>query len=155
MPQFRGMPLRKVRIVWPNIGEQKKRIVKAKTHETGRLARHSKQFTGDRRSGDKFLIASAPSRSRHSGSPVHRLAGEVGTVTINADWSACLILAGSEMLERDIVRNELEPCKEFDKLNASELISHIKKDGCLECLNVVRDLQREYEITDALWKRRN
>lgn len=59
------------------------------------------------------------------------------------------------MLKRGIVSSEPEPCQEFHKLNAAELISHIKEDRCLECLAVVRDLQREYEITDALWNRRN
>ena len=59
------------------------------------------------------------------------------------------------MLKRGIVSNEPEPCQKFHKLNAAELIRHIKEDRCLECLAVVRDLQREYEITDALWNRRN
>lgn len=63
--------------------------------------------------------------------------------------------AGSEMLDRGIVRNESEPCQKFHELDAAELMSHIKEDRCLECLGVVSDLQREYEITDALWNRRN
>ena len=59
------------------------------------------------------------------------------------------------MFKRSIVTNEREPCQKFRRLNASELISHIKEDRCLECLAVVRDLQREHEITEALWNRRN
>ena len=59
------------------------------------------------------------------------------------------------MLKRAIVWNEPEPCQRVHKLNVAELISHIKDDRCLECLAVVRDLQREYEITEALWNRRN
>jgi hypothetical protein len=59
------------------------------------------------------------------------------------------------MLKRDIVRDEPEFCQKSHKLNAAELISHIKEDRCVECLAVVRDLQREYVIADALWNRRN
>lgn len=59
------------------------------------------------------------------------------------------------MFKRDIVRNEPEFSQKFHRLNAAELISHIKEDRCLECLAVVRDLQREYVIADALWNRRN
>lgn len=59
------------------------------------------------------------------------------------------------MLERDIVRNEPEPCRKSSELNAVELMRHIKEDRCLDCFTVVRNLQREYEITDALWNRRN
>lgn len=53
------------------------------------------------------------------------------------------------------MRNEPQPCQKFQELNAAELVSHIKKDECLKCLAVVRYLQREYEITEALWCRRN
>ena len=59
------------------------------------------------------------------------------------------------MLKRGLVRSVPEPCQKFHKSNAAELIRRIKEDRCLQCLAVVRDLQREYEITDALWNRRN
>lgn len=51
--------------------------------------------------------------------------------------------------------NEPEPCLRIHKVNAAELISHIKEDRCLECLAAVRDLQLEYDIADALWNRPN
>ena len=63
--------------------------------------------------------------------------------------------AGSEKPKTGIVRNGKEPCQRSHELNAAELISHIKEERCLECLAVVSDLQREYEITEALWNRRN
>lgn len=59
------------------------------------------------------------------------------------------------MLKRRLVRNEPEPCQKSHKLNAAELISHVKEDRCRECLAVVRDLLREHEIIEALWNRRN
>lgn len=59
------------------------------------------------------------------------------------------------MLKSAIVRNEPEPCRKVHELNAAVLMSHIKEDKCLECLAVVCDLLREYEITEALWNRRN
>lgn len=59
------------------------------------------------------------------------------------------------MLKKSIVRNEPQHCKKFSKLNAAELITHIKEDRCLECFALLHDLQREHEIIDALWKRRN
>lgn len=59
------------------------------------------------------------------------------------------------MFKRNIVANEPIPCRKFQKKNVVEIINHIKEDKCLTCLAVVRCLQREYEITEALWNRRN
>lgn len=80
--------------------------------------------------------------------------GEVAMVTTTRTGVPASF-AGSEMLKTGIVTNETEPCQKSYELNATELISHIKEDGCLECLAVLRDLQREYEITETLWSRRN
>jgi hypothetical protein len=71
-------------------------------------------------------------------------------------WLECLSHSREvEVPERIMVREEPKPCQEFRKLNAAELVRHIKGDSCLKCLAVVRYLQREYEITEGPWNRRN
>lgn len=59
------------------------------------------------------------------------------------------------MLKSDIAGNEPEPRQKVYKLNAAELISHIKEDRCLECLAVVSDLPREYPARDVMLKLNN
>jgi hypothetical protein len=54
-----------------------------------------------------------------------------------------------------MIGKEPRPCKKFSNADAARFVRHASEDKCPKCLAVIRYLQREHEIDEELWKRRN